>query len=149
MPSVDAQTATAQSPELADALAVTGGWIDDLAHQLGWREQDTAFHAMVACLHALRDALPKEQAVHIGLALPVLLRGFYFEGWRPSARSLAARKRSAFLERIHDGVGRDPAVDPEQVARAVMILLSKRLPSAELENAKAATPHELHGLWRD
>jgi uncharacterized protein (DUF2267 family) len=149
MPRVDTHSKTAQLPELAGALAVTGGWIGDLAHQLGWHEQDTAFRAMVACLHALRDALPKEEAVHIGLALPVLLRGFYFEGWRPSARSLGARKRSAFLERIHDGVGRDAAIDPEQVARAVMAMLSKRLPAAELENAKAATPHELHGFWRD
>jgi uncharacterized protein (DUF2267 family) len=55
--------------------------------------------------------------------------------------------RSAFLGRIHDGVHRDPAIDPEQVARAVMAQLSARLPAAELEDAKAATPRALHNLW--
>jgi uncharacterized protein (DUF2267 family) len=52
-----------------------------------------------------------------------------------------------FLARIHDGVHRDPAVDPEHVARAVLALLAARLPAAEIEDAKGATPKELHNLW--
>jgi uncharacterized protein (DUF2267 family) len=60
---------------------------------------------------------------------------------------MAARKRDAFLARVHDGVRRDPAVDPEQVARAALALIAARLPAAEVEDAKAATPKELHNLW--
>lgn len=55
--------------------------------------------------------------------------------------------RDAFLERIHDGVHRDPGIDTEQVARAVFALLAARLPAAEIEDAKAATPSVLHNLW--
>jgi uncharacterized protein (DUF2267 family) len=51
------------------------------------------------------------------------------------------------LDRIHDGVHRDPGVDTEEVARAVFALLAARMPSAELEDAKAATPKPLHNLW--
>jgi uncharacterized protein (DUF2267 family) len=51
------------------------------------------------------------------------------------------------LERIQDGVHREPGIDAEQVAKAMLALLAARLPPAELENAKAATPEELHGLW--
>jgi uncharacterized protein (DUF2267 family) len=137
----------AEPPELAEAIDVARAWIDDLMHRLGWHEKDTAFYAMLACLHGLRDALPKDEAIHIGLMLPVLVRGFYFDGWRLSGRSSAAKTRAGFLERIHDGVRRDPAVDPEHVARAVMAMLSTWLPAAEVENAKAATPHDLHGFW--
>jgi uncharacterized protein (DUF2267 family) len=75
-----------------------------------------------------------------------VLRGFYYEGWHPGRRA-ATRSRGAFLERIHDGVHRDPAVDPEQVARAVLAVLAARLPAAEIEDAKAATPKPLHNLW--
>jgi uncharacterized protein (DUF2267 family) len=57
------------------------------------------------------------------------------------------RSRGAFLERIHDGVHRDPGIDTEQVARAVFALLAARLPAAEIEDAKAATPGVLHNLW--
>jgi hypothetical protein len=42
--------------------------------------------------------------------------GLHNEGWRPRARP-TVRSRAAFLERIHDGVHRDPGIDAEQVAR--------------------------------
>jgi uncharacterized protein (DUF2267 family) len=54
------------------------------------------------------------------------------------------KSRRAFLERIHDGEHREPGIDPEQVAKAVLALLAARLPAAEHENAKAAAPEELH-----
>jgi uncharacterized protein (DUF2267 family) len=136
-----------EAPELAEALGVARVWIADFMQRLDWHEGDTAFRAMLACLHALRDALPKEEAVHLGLALPALLRGFYFEGWRSAAAVAGAKKRSAFLERILDGVRHDPAVDAEAAARAVLAMLAERLPAAEIENARAATPPQLHGLW--
>jgi uncharacterized protein (DUF2267 family) len=40
-------------------------------------------------------------------------------------------------------------VDAEQVARATLALLAARLPPAEVEDAKAATPKVLHNLWPD
>jgi uncharacterized protein (DUF2267 family) len=135
-----------ESPELAGAIDVARAWIANLMRRLDWHESDTAFRALLACLHALRDALPKGEAVHLGLALPVLLRGFYFDGWRPSGRAIG-KNRTAFLERVHDGVRRDPAIDPDQTARAALALLAEQLPTSALENAKAATPHELHGFW--
>jgi uncharacterized protein (DUF2267 family) len=97
-------------------------------------------------LHAFRDCLPRDEVIYLGAQLPVLLRGLYYAGWHPSARS-AARTRSAFLQRIHDSVQRAPGVDAEQVARAVFALLAARLPAAEVEDAKAATPKPLHNLW--
>jgi hypothetical protein len=43
-------------------------------------------------------------------------------------------------------VHRDLGVDPEQVAREVLALLASRMPAAELEDAKAIKPKELHNL---
>ena len=84
--------------------------------------------------------------MYVGAQLPPLLRGLYYEGWHPGARG-AARSHNSFLERIHEGVHRDPGVDAEEVARAVFGLLAARLPAAEVEDAKAATPRSLHNLW--
>jgi uncharacterized protein (DUF2267 family) len=94
----------------------------------------------------LRDCLPRDEAIYLASELPPLLRGLFYEGWHPHARPTAS-SRDAFLQRIHDGVHRDPAVDPEAVARAVLALLAARLPASELEDAKAATPKSLHNLW--
>jgi uncharacterized protein (DUF2267 family) len=132
--------------ELSLAVNATDDWIDDLLRRLGWHDRERVFRALLAGLHALRDSLARDDAVYIGAQLPPLLRGLYYEGWHPGARG-AARSRTAFLERIHDGVHRDPGVDAEDVARAVFALLAARLPAAEVEDAKAATPRSLHNLW--
>jgi uncharacterized protein (DUF2267 family) len=44
-------------------------------------------------------------------------------------------------------VDHDPGIDPEAVARAVLVLLAARLPASEIEDVIAATPKALHTLW--
>ena len=132
--------------DLKAAVAATEDWVDDLMRRLGWQDRERVYRALLATLHSLRDCLARDEAVYIGAQLPTLLRGLYYEGWHPGARP-ATRSRAAFLERIHDGVHRDPGIDTEQVARGVFALLAARLPAAEIEDAKAATPRVLHNLW--
>lgn len=132
--------------EFDDVVDAATDWIDDLMRRLGWHDRDKVYSALIAALHALRDWLPRDEAVYVGGCLPLLLRGLYYEGWRAAGHA-SNKSRRAFLERIHDGVHREPGIDAEQVAKAVLALLAARLPPAELENAKAATPEELHGLW--
>ncbi|GLQ79590.1 hypothetical protein GCM10007881_31090 [Mesorhizobium huakuii] len=132
--------------DFSTAVQTAQTWINELTQRLGWHDQERVYTALLAALHALRDCLGRNEAVYLGAQLPPLLRGFYYEGWHPGGRR-AALSRSAFLDRIHDGVHRDPAVDPEQVAHAVLALLASRLSPAELEGAKAATPRSLHHFW--
>jgi uncharacterized protein (DUF2267 family) len=120
-------------------------WVDDLMRCLGWHDRQRAYSALLSTLRALRDCLGRDEAVYVGAQLPALLRGHYYEGWHPHARKPLSR--NSFLERVLDGVHRDVAADAEQVARAVMALLATRMSTAELEDAKAATPPALHNLW--
>lgn len=132
--------------ELSNAVNAAQEWIDDLLRRLGWHDRERTYRVLLATLRALRDSLAHDEAMYIGAQLPPLLRGFYYEGWHPGAHA-GLRSRAAFLERIQDGVHRDPAVDAEQVARAVLAMLAERLPAAEIEDAKTATPQSLHNLW--
>ena len=132
--------------DLNAAAQAAEDWIDDLMRRLGWQDRERVYLALLTTLHALRDCLARDEAIYIGAQLPTLLRGLYYDGWHPSALS-ATKSRNAFLERIHDGVHRDPGIDAEQVARAVFALLAARLPATEIEDAKAATPNVLHNLW--
>lgn len=131
--------------DLGSEVKVVEAWVDDLIRLLGWHDRQRTLMALIATLRALRDSVGRDEAVYVGSQLPTLLRGLYYEGWHPHARALTGR--NAFLERILDGVHRDVAVDPEQVARAVLALLAAHLDPAELEGAKAATPPALHNLW--
>lgn len=133
-------------PELREAVAETEDWINDLTHRLGWHDRAKAYEALLGTLHALRDSLPRDEAVYVGAHMPALLRGLYYEGWHPEA-PIPAKTRSAFLERIELAVHHDPGIDCEQVARAVFALLAAWLPSSELEDAKAATPSALRAFW--
>lgn len=132
--------------ELANAANAVREWIDDVLRRLGSHDRERAYRALLATLHALRDSLGGDEAAYIGTHLPPLLRGLYYDGWHPGRRA-GTTSRTAFLERVHDGVHRDPAIDPEAVARAVLAVLAARLPAAEVENAKAATPKSVHNLW--
>ena len=119
----------------------------DLMHRLRWQDRGKTYLALMASFHALRDSLPRDEAIYLGAQLPVLLRGLYYEGWHPSARIARAKSRSAFVERIEEGVHRDPGIDAEKVAEAVFALLAERMPAAELEDARAATPSALRMFW--
>jgi uncharacterized protein (DUF2267 family) len=135
--------------ELGAALRATDDCVDDLMRRLCDASLGTITTVSISLCsqHCMRcvDCLGQDEAVHVHL--PALLRGLFYEGWH-SGGYRAAKTRHAFLaSRIHDGVHRDPGVDAEQVARAVLALLAARLPAPELEDAKAATPKELHNLW--
>jgi len=132
--------------ELEDAARSTEEWIEDLARRMGWRDRERVYLALVATLHALRDSLPAHEAVHLGDHLPMLLRGVYYEGWRLPKYS-SFRSEDVFLERIREGVHRDPGVDAEPVAKAVLAQIAGRLPPAELEDVRAVTPKALRALW--
>ncbi len=128
------------------AAHAAGEWVNELQRRLGWLHRDRTYAALIATLHALRDSLPAHEAVFLGDHLTPLLRGLYYEGWRMSKYS-ALKSRDSFLERIREGVHRDPGIDAEQVARVVLSLLAERLPAAELEDLRAVTPKALRALW--
>jgi uncharacterized protein (DUF2267 family) len=132
---------------LDTAVGATEEWINALMARLGWQGKERTYLALLAALHALRDALPRDEAGYLGVQLPVLLRGLYFEGWHPASHLQRAKSRSAFVERIQEGVHRDPGINAEAVAHAVFALLAERLPLGEVENAKAATPEPLRMFW--
>jgi uncharacterized protein (DUF2267 family) len=132
---------------LEKAVPDVEAWLTDLKQRLQWRDREKVCLALIVTLHALRDSLPRDEAVYLGAQLPVLLRGLYYEGWHPSARIARAKSRSAFVERIQEGLHRDPGIDAEKVADAVFSLLAERVPAAELEETKAATPSALRMFW--
>ncbi len=63
-----------------------------------------------------------EEVARLGAQLPMLVRGFYYEGWDPTAKPLKLRHMEAFLAYIANEFNNDD-VDPEQAARAVFALL--------------------------
>jgi uncharacterized protein (DUF2267 family) len=132
-------------------LQKTNSWLHDLMQALGWLDRHKAYTALRATLHALRDRLSVEEVAQLGAQLPMLIRGFYYEGWDPTGKPLRIRQKEQFLARIElelQGDERfDDLVPVERIARAVFMLLAQRISAGEIENIKHVMPAEIRELW--
>jgi uncharacterized protein (DUF2267 family) len=98
-------------------------------------------------LHALRDRLTVEEAVHLGAQLPILIRGVYYDGWTLTGKPVKERHKSDFLNHIARAFRDDETVDPEKVMRAVFKVLNRHISKGEIEDVKHIMPKTLQELW--
>ena len=125
----------------------TNAWLKRLMALLEWDERRRAYLALRSTLHALRDRLTIEEAAQLAAQLPMLIRGFYYEGWDPTAKPLKVRSREQFLARIQDAFREDEPADPERVASAVFRLLEERVTDGEIEDVRYVLPSDIRELW--
>jgi len=125
----------------------TNAWLNELLQELGCQGKHVAYLAMRATLHALRDRLTVDEVAQLGAQLPMLIRGFYYEGWDPSHKPLRERHRAQFLERIERELRGGDRIDPELVARAVFAVLARRVSEGEIEDVRHVLPAEIRDLW--
>jgi uncharacterized protein (DUF2267 family) len=132
--------------EFDNAVQKTNVWLKDLMELLAWQDRHRAYSALRVVLHALRDHLTVDEVAALGAQLPMLVRGFYYEGWKPVDKPFKERKKETFLSNISEAF-RDPDIDPEQVVRAVFATLANHLTSGEVEGVKHCLPKEIRSLW--
>jgi uncharacterized protein (DUF2267 family) len=128
-------------------LHVTNAWLNDLMEALGWEDRHEAYLTLRATLHALRDRLTVEEVAQLGAQLPMLIRGFYYEGWDPTGKPLRVRHKEQFLARIDQEMRGDDRIDPERVVRAVFTVLAQRVSEGEIEDVKHVLPGAIRDLW--
>ena len=87
---------------LDHTVQLTHAWINDLDRRLGWQNKPRAYRLLKAVLHSLRDWLPINELADFAAQLPQLLRGAYYEQWRPSAARIKHRSKADFIARIED-----------------------------------------------
>jgi uncharacterized protein (DUF2267 family) len=128
-------------------LQKTHIWLNEITAELHWEDRFRGYKALRAGLHALRDRLTVEEAAHLGAQLPMLIRGFYYEGWTPNGKPNKIRSKDEFLAPIREQFRGDAEIDPERIARAVFKVLARRVTEGEIEDVKSLFPKELAALW--
>lgn len=128
-------------------LQKTDMWLTDLMKELKWQDSHKAYLALRAVLHTLRNRLTVEEAAQLAAQLPMLVRGFYFEGWDPTGKPVRERHQEEFLSHVKNYFKNDERVIPEQVVRAVFRLLGRHISKGEVEDIKHTLPAEVRVLW--
>jgi uncharacterized protein (DUF2267 family) len=131
-----------------EPMQKTQVWLNELSAELDWDHPSGVLAALRAALHALRDRLMPGEAAHLGAQLPLLIRGIYYEGWRPAGEPWKTRHRDPFLARIEEEMGGYAEQrDAEAVVRSVFRLLSRHVSGGELNQVRQALPAEVRELW--
>ena len=122
--------ATTMLPVFQNTLTKTSAWLDEINNILNWDDPQTAWKALRAVLHTLRDQLSVEEATDLSAQLPMLVRGLFFEGWNPARKTERIRTIEKFVELVNKEFNemdfRD-YLEKEDITRAVLTVLAEHV----------------------
>ncbi len=121
-------------------------WLGQLADELGTEDRRTAYRVLRAFLHAIRDRLPVEEAAQLAAQMPLLIRGIYYEGWRPAATPVQYRDLDSFLRRVAEEASLAGETEASFAAAAAARVLRRHISEGELADVSAVFPEGLKGV---
>lgn len=121
-------------------------WLKELRDNGDLVDLDEALAVLRVVLHQLRDRLSVEEAVDLAQQLPIIVRGFYFEGWRPSRVPTKVHSRQQLVDETV--IALLPRTIPaERAVRDVLALLAHHCDPGEIADVIDQMPQELKELW--
>ena len=120
-------------------------WVNELTRDLGSSEQN-AHRLLKSVLHTLRDWLTSEEMADLSAQLPTLIRGIYFEGWKPDT-PMWERKKSDFVICVRNSFGYEPDIDIDQAIKAVFKILDRNISHGEIVQVRNSMKKSLRQLW--
>jgi uncharacterized protein (DUF2267 family) len=127
-------------------LQTTHIWLDEIMAELG-PDRQVAWHVLGGVLHAVRDRLPLELAIHLGAQLPILVRGLYYDQWHLALEPNRARTLDEFLDQVGEGLKNIRPVNRIDAARAVFGVLSRHMTAGQTAHVRDSLPEEVRALW--
>ena len=128
-------------------LQKTSVWLNGVMEEMGWEDRHRAYSVLRAVLHALRDRLIVDEAVNLGAQLPMLIRGFYYEGWRPEVRPFKYRHKEEFFAQVAKTLPGMEQAELERAVRAVFKVLSSQVTGGEIAQVRDQLPAEVREFW--
>lgn len=138
----------AAEESFAKTVQETSLWLKSIGDKAGaHNDNDLAWTLLGATLHALRDRLQPEAAIHLGAQLPMLVRGLYYEHWHVNTTPTKERHKAQFLDHVRSELPAETKLDPETVVRAVFGVMREKVDSGEIAKLSRQMPKELRKLW--
>ena len=130
-----------------EAPQVVAEWMNLLCDDLEWGEKGRAYLLLSETLHAIRDYLTVDEAADLAAQLPLIVRGIFYTGWKPSRTPVHPRGKEDFLKRVSERFGKNPLSDPEKAITAVFDLLRRKVSLGEIDHVSNAMRGPLQELW--
>lgn len=132
--------------EFNSTLQKTNTMLQAVEERFGWENHHRAYVALRAVLQTLRDRLTPEHAAALAAQLPMLVRGFYFEGWRPSKVPVKMNKDEFIgeVERQLDPFSYDQST--EEVIRGVVAIVQDYTDPSEVRKVKKTLPKDIQEM---
>lgn len=139
---------TAQGLEIIDhSVHLTHEWINELAGRLDWSSKRSALRLMRVILHRIRDHLLVDEVAQFSAQLPVMIRGYFFEGWVPKDTPIKERHGEDFIAFIAHQMSDTAEYRGREDITCVFDLLNARISRGEVEDIRASLPQDLRDLW--
>lgn len=134
-------------PTIDHAVQQINVWLKKLVAEHHLPERQHALSGLRAVLHALRDRLTGDQAVHFGAELPTMVRGIYYEGWHLASNPSNERQLQPFLDRVQKQLPPKYPRDAKGTTEAVFALLADELDRGLIVKVVGELPEPLRVLW--
>ena len=121
-------------------------WINDVADEFGTEDHQLAYRILRAFLHAVRDRITVEESAQLSAQLPLLVRGIYYEGWRPSTTPLRYHDRETFLGKIAEEALLAGSTEASYAVTAAAAAVRRHVSEGEVADVLAILPAEIREL---
>jgi len=132
---------------LEHTVQLTHAWINELDELLGWRNKARSYRLLRTVLQTLRDWLPVNEAADFAAQLPTLLRGVFYEQWRPGTTPVKHRSKADFLARIDHAFVGEPVLSATAAASIAFQFLSTKIAAGEISDIRHALPADVRAMW--
>ena len=122
-------------------------WVNEVMDELDWDDKQRAYNLLRSTLHVLRDRLAPDEAAHLAAQLPTIIRGMYYEGYKPSRPPSKIRHKDEFVAAVQKVHGNQPDDDPDRAVTAALNIIADHVSQGEMDDVRATLPKELRNLW--
>jgi uncharacterized protein (DUF2267 family) len=121
-------------------------WLNEIGEAMNNPHRQMAYHALRGVLFALRDRLTVEEAFNLAAQLPMLLRGLFFEAYKPTSKPEKYHS-DEFLARVNRELALAGTANPENATRAVFTVLERHVSGGEINDIVDGLPRDLRRFW--
>lgn len=142
-------------------MANIGKYVEEINHFLKEvarelktpEDMEHASRVTVAVLHTIRDRISTEESMHFISGMPMILKGMYVDGWKPSKNSFRTDTLKDFLDDVRNQPpafpGRDFGNDQHtrEHIHAVIKVLRQYVPAGEFRDISLQLPKEMAEIF--